>query len=710
MKYFTFKYYKIKLDIIGIIEGDFMYISELTISNFRSFNKKTTLNFNDGINVIIGQNNAGKTTVIKALDILFNNSSSKRLNINDFNRSAPIEELKVCPPKIYISAKLQESENEGEYSDELVTVATWLTTLNKPYEATITYEYFLPEKEVAEYTNLMKKISTEDINHYWKAIEHNFLKKYVHRVYVGNPEFKNSVQNDEINRFDFQFLTAIRDVERDLFKGNNSLLREVIDFFMDYDIKSNSELEKKEKIEQIQKKKRDFSVESKKIIESLQQRMRNGEEQILKYVNNTGAGIDESKPSFDGEILDTELYSALRLIVEKESGIKLPAISNGLGYNNLIYISLLLSKMQKDASGEYLGSNAKVFSILAIEEPEAHLHPSMQYKFLQFLKENKDSDVNQIFITSHSPNITAAVDLEDILVIQKINEEIKIAYPSKVFNDSNEEDIISRNYVKRFLDVTKADLFFAQNVILVEGIAEQLVLPEFAASMDLNLADSHTTILNIGGRYFNHFLKLFDTNRCKFALTKKVACITDLDPVRKLKDAADEDSNWKKCLPIFLNLQPEDYEYKKTSNSLVGTYSHSDSKIKVFTQTHGQSSTFEYDLILKNPSCEKLVTPSVSNAQEIKELMDLVARDKPIKEIVARIRKNAFKDELLNLLTLGLLKDELSVKKGIIASRYLLSISKGEAAQEIAYVISTAEQGLIEPPDYISEAIKWICQ
>ncbi|UKS60775.1 ATP-dependent nuclease [Bacillus toyonensis] len=687
-----------------------MYISELTINNFRSFNKKTTLNFNDGINVIIGQNNAGKTTVIKALDILFNNSSSKRLNINDFNRNASIEELKVCPPKIYISAKLQESENESEYSDELVTVATWLTTLNTPYEATITYEYFLPEKEAAEYTNLMKKISTEDINQYWKAIEHNFLKKYVHRVYVGNPEFKNSVQNDEINRFDFQFLTAIRDVERDLFKGNNSLLREVIDFFMDYDIKSNSDLEKKEKIEQIQKKKRDFSVGSKKIIESLQQRMRNGEEQILKYVNNTGAGIDESKPSFDGEILDTELYSALRLIVEKESGIKLPAISNGLGYNNLIYISLLLSKMQKDASGEYLGSNAKVFSILAIEEPEAHLHPSMQYKFLQFLKENKDSDVNQIFITSHSPNITAAVDLEDILVIQKINEEIKIAYPSKVFNDSSEEDVISRNYVKRFLDVTKADLFFAQNVILVEGIAEQLVIPEFANSMNLNLADSHTTVLNIGGRYFNHFLKLFDTNRCEFALTKKVACITDLDPLRKSKNCVDEDNNWKTCLPIFLDLQPEEYEYKQTSNALVGTYNQHDSKIKVFTQTYGKSSTFEYDVVLKNPACTELITSSVSNAQELKDLMNLVIKDKPIKEIVERIRKNAFKDELSNLLALGLLRDNLSVKKGIIASRYLLSISKGEAAQEIAYIISTAEQGSIEPPDYISEAIKWICQ
>jgi len=361
-----------------------MYISELTINSFRSFNQNTTLHFNEGINVIIGQNNAGKTSVLKALDILFNNSSSKKLNINDFNRNASIEDLKNKPPKIYISAKLRESDDEDEYSDQLVTVATWLTSINKPYEATIAYEFFLPEREIDEYKLLMNKINSDDINRYWKAIEQNWLKKYVSRMYVGNPEFKNSLQTEEMNSFDFQFLTAIRDVERDLFKGNNSLLREVIDFFMDYDIKSNTTLEKKEKVGRIQFKKQEFSKESKKLIESLQQRMKAGEEQILKYVHNTGAGIDKSKPSFDGEILDTELFSALRLIVEKESGIKLPAVSNGLGYNNLIYISLLLSKMQKDASGEYLGSNAKVFSLLAIEEPEAHLHPSMSISFYSF--------------------------------------------------------------------------------------------------------------------------------------------------------------------------------------------------------------------------------------------------------------------------------------------------------------------------------------
>lgn len=685
-----------------------MYISELTITNFRSFNSSTTIHFNDGINVIIGQNNAGKTTIIKALDLLFNNLSSKKLTINDFNRDIILDEIKSNPPKIQISAKLLESSNENDYSDELVTVSTWLTSIEEPYEATITYEYFLPEKEIDEYRTLMSNISSTDINQYWKAIEHNILKKYISKIYVGNPEFKNIVQSEDINRFDFQFLTAIRDVERDLFKGNNSLLKEVIDFFMDYDIKNNPDLEKKQKLEQIQSKKSLFTIEAKEMIKTLQKRMENGEEEILKYVKNTGAGIDNSKPSFDGEILDTELYSALRLIVEKETGIRLPAVSNGLGYNNLIYISLLLSKMQKNASGEYLGSNAKVFSILAIEEPEAHLHPSMQYKFLQFLKENKNAEVNQIFITSHSPNIAAAVDLEDILVIQKIDKEIKVAYPSKVFNLDDQEDVKSKNYVKRFIDVTKADLFFAQNLILVEGIAEQLVIPEFASSMGLNLADSHTSIINIGGRYFNHFLKLFDTNRSKFALTKKVCCITDLDPVRKRKDSP-TDSSWKQCLPLFLNLQEDTYEYKKTSNNLLIDCDFENPMTKIYTQNIGESSTFEYELLLENPTCTQLVTESISNSSELKVLMKLLEEKKSLEELIGKLRANKFQKEVSNLFKEGFLEDNEKTKKNLIASRYLLSIQKGEAAQEIAAAI-LMDGSSIQPPNYIKEAIEWICQ
>ncbi|OCS87819.1 ATP-dependent nuclease [Caryophanon tenue] len=698
-----------------------MYISQLTLNNFRGFsNKGTTLYFKEGINVILGENNAGKTTIIKALEILFSNKASKKLTINDFNRNVDLESLKTVAPKMVISATLKESADEDAYSDELLSVATWLTKIETPYEAKITFEFFLPENELETYKSFMENSFSGDINDFWKILDQHFLKKYVSKIYVGNVDFKNQLNIADLNKFDFQFLSAIRDVERDLFKGNNALLKEVIDFYMDYEIKSNSELSDIERIEKINENKKVFSTEAKKLIEELKKRMTNGEAQILKYVDDTGASIDNSKPVFDGEILDTELYSSLRLIVEKETGIKLPAVSNGLGYNNLIYISILLSKMQRDSTGNYLGSNAKTFSILAIEEPEAHLHPSMQYKFLQFLKNNNQSEVNQVFITTHSPNITAAVDLEDLMILQKYKssdfiENIRAAYPSKVFKNDDEDDVKSSEYVRRFLDVTKADLFFAKNIILVEGVAEQLVVPEFAKKMNRSLEDTHTTIINIGGRYFNHFLKLFDLNKSEYALSKKVACLTDLDPVRKLLSTKEdgeydddiESSSWSKCLPLFLDKEREKYEYKLSSNKLITERDFSDN-IKIFSQDLGTSSTFEYELIRFNSNQKKLITSTLSNQAELINLFDMLSEDDSLGKMVECMRKSKFKEELKELIETNKIEDTIETKIAVLASRYLLSLKKGEAAQELAYLINKSNGEEIIPPKYISEAIEWI--
>jgi|BioPla2DNA2_1021312.scaffolds.fasta_scaffold08426_6 predicted ATP-dependent endonuclease of OLD family len=76
-------------------------------------------------------------------------------------------------------------------------------------------------------------------------------------------------------------------------------------------------------------------------------------------------------------------------------------------------------------------------------------------------------------------------------------------------------------------------MLFAKRIIFVEGISEQLLLPIFARYLKSDLIDSHVAVINVGGRYFSHFLKLFDRDRSKYAINKRVAVITDLDPVRK---------------------------------------------------------------------------------------------------------------------------------------------------------------------------------
>lgn len=696
-----------------------MYISELEIENFRGFSGKTKILLNNGLNIFIGQNNSGKTTLIKSLELLFNESSKKKLTIGDFHKNVSIGEIKESPPKIIVSAKLIESSDDDEYSDDLITVSTWLTKIDKPYEARITYEYYLPEKYIEEYKESMENLDRQDIQDYWNEIEHNFIPKYKYHMLIGDPKFKTVIDNESLKKFDFQFLKAVRDVERDMYTGSNSLLKEVIDFFIDYDVKNNEKLTSEEKIDKIKENKKDFSKKASGLIDDLQKRMSSGKDEMLRYATDTGATFEKLTPTFEGKILDTELYSALKLVVESETGIKIPAAQNGLGYNNLIYISLLLAKMQKNTSGKYFGTNAKNYSILAIEEPEAHLHPTMQYKLLKFLSMNSQKEVRQVFITSHSPNITAAVALDDLIIIEHVENKIEVSYPGRIF-DNSQKDIESKLFVERFLDVTRSDMFFAKKIVFVEGLAEQLLIPEFSDMLDKNIVDSHVSVINLNGRYFNHFLKLFDSNTSEFAMKKKVACITDLDPVRKEKDQEESSSSWKKCYPLFLNYDFDAYEYRPYSNLMLESSQSMSDNIQLFSQPLFISSTLEYQLMVENITCKELMTNSVSNREELRNLIDKYVdyENIELKDFVNLLKSNTTNNEIKKIYENHHFEKSVFMKH-TIATRYLESISKGIVAQELAIKImminmknsDTEEEDVIfNVPKYIKEAIEWIHQ
>lgn len=682
-----------------------MYIANIEIENFRGFGGKKVIEFNDKFNIFIGHNNSGKTTIIKALQILFDTSYPKKLGIHDFNRKISIEDLKANPPRVKISSTLKESEGESIYSEDIVLVSTMLTKIQRPYEAKITYEFFLPEKEIEEYKTAMAAISSMNIEEYWSEIEHSFLSKYVWKLYGGDDKLKMVVDYDILSKFDFEYVPPIRDVERDLSTGSNSLLKEVIDFFIDYEIKNDTTKTKDEIKSDLQKVKREFAESSQQLMSKLQDRLTAGEKHIVTYANKTGASYDETSPHFSGVLNETALYSALRLNLEDKTGIKLPPTNNGLGYNNLIYIALLLAKMQKGAMGEYYGSNAKLFSILAIEEPEAHLHPSLQYRFLKFLNDNMKSNVRQIFISTHSPNITAASKLDNLIVLNKEKDEIEVAYPGRVFDLTNRDDKVSKLYVERYLDVTKSDMLFAKRIILVEGISEQLLLPIFTRYLKRDLVDNHVTVINIGGRYFSHFLKLFDREKSEYAINKRIAVITDLDPVRK--KIGIKGARYTSCYPFELN-KDNSYEYKATSNDIIDLYSDRKKSINVFTQEKNIGCTFEYELLMYNPTCKELIVPSNNNKETLLYLMNNYALE--YEELVATIGDS----EGCKRIKKGL--EGTKDKDQLIAALYLLNVNKAEAAQEIAEVLYEKEADYhngsftFKIPPYIEEAIKWVLE
>lgn len=694
-----------------------MFISKIYIKNFRNF-KDNEVKFNDGINVIIGHNNAGKSNLLRALGLVLNQKSQKRLTINDFNMKATLDELRQQSPRILIEVTISKGKTSTE--DDLVTVSEWLTRLDENYEARLTYEFFLPEKHEEIYLRAIKELvdnyqdqSKQELkNKVFKLIDSEFLRYYTYKIWGGEVANQTQADGDSLQKFDFQFLDAIRDVERDLISGRNVMLKKVLNFFLDYEIKSSNDATLN-KVSEIKKKKDAFSIKSAELIEVLDQRIEEGKQKILNYATSTGASL-KSTPNFEGETSDIEMLSFLRLIVE-ETGFKIPASHNGLGYNNLIYISILLAQMQADADEDYLGSNSKIFPMLVIEEPEAHLHPSMQDKFLKFLRDNISNDrVRQIFITSHSTHVTSATKLDEIICLHHdSNGNTNVGYLGEVFDDNN-EDIKSKKYVKRFLDATKSNMLFAEKIILVEGLAEQLLMNIFATILKNPLEDYHISVINVGGRHFNHFLKLFDTEQSELAVFKKVACITDRDPSRK--NINQNKDKYEKCYPFEYGVDNSNYEYEDHATFLIEKYQNH-KNIKFFSQEKGKGKTFEYDLVLNNPTCKLLITDSMSNEDEIRKMMDL-NEDKSLSDylnLLGNGREFSKENQRIkkSIEDLGNAWTEEDKKRAVIASRYLNSIGKGENALELAYALeenltNKTEEFIV--PEYIEEAIRWIIE
>jgi len=515
-----------------------MYIAKINIENYRCLNK-IEVDFVSGLNVIIGENNSGKSALIRAISLFFDSKSRTNFCKHDFYQG--IKDF-TKPPAINIFLVIRSSGKDT--IDDRALVATWLTKFESPWEAQLTFKFFLPEKDEKDFIAGLGQ-SPKEID-FWQTVE-EYLPKYISRIYAGNPDAQIKAEPEWLNKFGYHFLDSIRDVESELFSGSNPLLKNMLLSTLDQDLAgaANENLQKKAR-------RKEFLANSDKLKDTLKNRLKL--DSLFDLIKHTGAAMGGT-PKISGTIEEEDILAALKMFIESDLKYELPINYNGLGYNNLIYISLVLAYLNSKTDAKLQGENTVVFPILSIEEPEAHLHPALQYKLLKYIKSRVEKqESRQVFITTHSTQITAASGLYPLICMYNTTDGIKIAYPGKVFSVDS-QGIESKKYVERFLDATKSNMLFSKGVIFVEGIAELLLVPVFADYKGKSLEDKYVTVIASGGLTFKHFLPLFGAvtkaDLQQYSLKRKVACIIDRDPARKEKI---QNAKFKTCWPFLLGI------------------------------------------------------------------------------------------------------------------------------------------------------------
>lgn len=494
-----------------------MYIQKIHIKNYRNFND-FEMEFHEGLNVIVGANNSGKTGLLSAIYLL---NSPSNISIDDFNKNNLIQFKTLYnddAPKIEITYFINHFVNEDDEEDEsIIKLIPFLgfkevdamrsaSEDKKKYfiKAIIKAVYELDEKYIGEYRKAVSEIAALD--DFMLRLK-RFVSEHYKWHYTNGVSDLQAESKAATSIFDIRFIEAERtaaEVEKET--------RKEIDSFS----KDNSNAIAVDKFKsKVSEELRDIlkpSIEKLTILFETEQNdigLKKGNVAIYPSVKANVSIPD----SFITEVKDTK------------SEFIVPIDHNGLGYNNLINIYMLI-KLKELRVG-------KDFRILCLEEPEAHLHPAMQYKLFKYLKKlDAEKKLNQqIFVTTHSSNISAVAGIDNMFMMAYdrsvtpqdcINQSLELQFKDQGKTNKKSE---AKKHLAKFLDVTRSDMLFADKVILVEGIAERLLLPYFMEKCGYAYEDEHVSIVEIGGKHFEHFVELFNGN----ALKKKVLCITDKD-------------------------------------------------------------------------------------------------------------------------------------------------------------------------------------
>lgn len=467
-----------------------MYLSNIKLWNFRKFGNNNELDVNQpnlsldlkpGVNLLVGENDSGKSCVIDAIKVILKTHSWEWIKLVDDDFFHGSNRLRI------------ECTFRGLVNSEAKNFTEWLGVEN-----------------VSDDDGGIKKIPYLRLVLDVKKTSDKILP---YELRAGVDEDGRPISAEAKEYLKVTYLKPLRDAKAELIDRKNSRLSQILYTHPRFKDKDTHVLVKILA---------DANAEIKDYFENETNKDSNGYEVL--HTLRTYLSSFLSKNSTQQAKLDIDnpdLKNILELLK-----LTLDDYCSGLGTFNLLFIAAELLHLKRD---DYEG-----LKLGLIEEVEAHLHPQAQLRVMEALVKESSANGIQLILTSHSSNLASKVQISDLI----------LCYDGKVYPLGPEYSNLKKTdygFLERFLDVTKANLFFAQGIILVEGDAENILIPTLANILGKSLSSHGVSIVNVGSLAFLRYSRIFQRRQGLQELKLPVSVITDLD-VEPENEATQKDS------------------------------------------------------------------------------------------------------------------------------------------------------------------------
>lgn len=527
------------------------YISRVVIKNFRNFlHVDVRL---DHKQVVIGENNVGKTNFLRAIQLILDkdfSDSDRQLSEDDFHDSLIDPMINGAEIEIVLEVMGYEHNRKlvAQFADAVISL--------DPPILQFKYKYF-PDRD-----------------------DSGSIINYRYELYKGESDDRRFTSEDR-SYINISVIKALRDVERELKANKRSPLYKLI---KQYDISKSSletiseELVKAadgilelDEIAHIRSEleNRFVKLSGLQIDTDLTLRTFDIDTERLLYTMQVYMGLKERPVSELSLGLANILYVSLMLILLKDRTI-LPIIKmdkftewvveDSLGILPRLYelsekdnyvLKHDISEDDMDALYEFMNEHnfkPQSFTILAVEEPESHLHPILQRMiYRQVLHESNTS----VIFTSHSSFIASVTPLNYIVHVRRFAGASTI-YSTVDFSISTRE----RKDIERYIDAKRGEIYFGKGVILVEGITEEYIVPSVASLLNITLDDYGVVVCNIDSTNFSPYIGLLNKLNIPWVL------LTDGDYYEVVKELDAKSSKEKDVRKYHIKSSGGEAHYK----------------------------------------------------------------------------------------------------------------------------------------------------